>query len=126
MTKAEIEQQVHSVCRVRRFSIHTEQTYLGWIRRYSAHVASHADLTREEKLRTWLEHMAPHCSASTQNQALNAIIFLYRDVLQKPLGTIGKWARAKRPKIKPLPTKRKSPSAPTQEPRASSYPASSY
>ena len=37
MTKAEIEQQVHSVCRVRRFSIHTEQTYLGWIRRYSAH-----------------------------------------------------------------------------------------
>lgn len=48
-------------------------------------------------MRSYLKHLAPRTSASTQNQALNAIVFLYRDVLQQPLGDLGKWARAKRP-----------------------------
>lgn len=45
--------------------------------------------------------LAPRCAAATQNQALNAIVFLYRDVLREPLGDLGKWARAKRPKRLP-------------------------
>ena len=102
MNKAELEQRISTVCRMRRLSRHTERTYTHWITRFSRHVSTCAHLTREEKLRSWLEQMAPHCSASTQNQALNAIVFLYRDVLEQPLGDLGKWARAKRPTKLPV------------------------
>lgn len=102
MNKAEIEKQIRIVCRMRRLSLHTERTYADWIRRFGRHVLTCPQLSREEKLRSWLQEMAPHCSASTQNQALNAVVFLYRDVLKQPLGEIGKWARAKRPKKIPV------------------------
>lgn len=58
-------------------------------------------LSREERVAAWLAQMAPHCSASTQNQALNAVVFFYRDVLREPLADLGKWARAKRPERLP-------------------------
>lgn len=93
----EMLEQVRITCRMRRLSHHTENTYAGWIRRFAAHVKTCAHLSREERVRTYLEKLAPRTSASTQNQALNAIVFLYRDVLRQPLGEIGKWARAKRP-----------------------------
>lgn len=101
MTKTEIDEQVRLVCRMRRLARHTEQTYAGWIARFGGHVKTCAHLSREDRVRTYLEKLAPRCSASTQNQALNAIVFLYRDVLKEPLGDIGKWARAKRPKRLP-------------------------
>jgi len=97
MTTAETEEQVRLTCRMRRLSRHTENTYAGWIRRFAAHVKTCAHLSREERVRSYLEKLAPRTSASTQNQALNAIVFLYRDVMQQPLGDLGKWARAKRP-----------------------------
>jgi integron integrase len=90
-------EQVRITCRMRRLSRHTENTYAGWIARFARHVKTCAHLSREERVRSYLEKMAPRCSASTQNQALNAIVFLYRDVLREPLGDLGKWARAKRP-----------------------------
>lgn len=90
-------EQVSIVCRMRRLSRHTEDCYRDWIKRFARHIKTCPQFTREERLRTWLEAMAPRCSASTQNQALNAIVFLYRDVLREPLQDIGKWARAKRP-----------------------------
>lgn len=101
MTKPEMEEQVRIVCRMRRLSRHTENTYVGWIGRFGEHVKSCAHLSREDRVRSYLEKLAPRSSASTQNQALNAIVFLYRDVLKEPLGDIGKWARAKRPKRLP-------------------------
>jgi cyclopropane fatty-acyl-phospholipid synthase-like methyltransferase len=70
MTKSEMDEQVRIVCRMRRLSRHTENTYAGWIARFGAHVKSCAHLTREERVRTYLEKLAPRCSASTQNQAL--------------------------------------------------------
>lgn len=97
MTKTEMEEQVRLVCRMRRLSRHTENSYAGWIARFGKHVKTCAHLAREERVRSYLEKLAPRCSASTQNQALNAIVFLYRDVLKQPLGDLGKWARAKRP-----------------------------
>lgn len=75
--------------------------YAGWIARFARHVAQHADLAREERVRLFLEKLAPRSAASTQNQALNAIVFFYRDVLRQPLGDIVSWARAKRPKRLP-------------------------
>ena len=97
MKLADMLEQVRIVCRMRRLSRHTENTYAGWIQRFAVHVKTCAQLTREERVRSYLEKLAPRTSASTQNQALNAIVFLYRDVLKEPLGDLGKWARAKRP-----------------------------
>lgn len=90
-------EQVRITCRMRRLSRHTEETYAGWIARFARHVVSMPGTTREDRVRSYLEQLAPRSAASTQNQALNAIVFLYRDVLKQPLGDLGKWARAKRP-----------------------------
>ncbi|HRI16578.1 MAG TPA: phage integrase N-terminal SAM-like domain-containing protein, partial [Verrucomicrobiota bacterium] len=56
------------------------------------------------EVRSFLGHLATdrHVSASTQNQALNALVFLYAEVLHQPLGEIGEWARADRPKRLPV------------------------
>jgi len=98
MKLAEMLEQVRITCRMRRLSYHTETCYTAWISRFAQHIITCApDTTREERVRSYLEKLAPRCSASTQNQALNAIVFLYRDVLKQPLADIGKWARAKRP-----------------------------
>ena len=97
MNKSEALQRVRDVCRVRRLSRHTEETYAGWIARFIDHIRGCPNLPREERLRLFLERLAPRSAASTQNQALNAVVFFYRDVIREPLGDIGKWARAKRP-----------------------------
>jgi len=51
-----------------------------------------------------LEHLAAerNVTAATQNQALNALVFLYRHVLEQPLGEIGNFSRAKRPRRLPV------------------------
>lgn len=97
MKLAEMLEQVRIVCRIRRLSYHTETCYAGWITRFARHIRQNPQQTREERVRSYMEALAPRSSASTQNQALNAIVFLYRDVLKEPLGDLGKWARAKRP-----------------------------
>lgn len=97
----EMLEQVRLVCRMRRLSRHTEVNYAGWIARFARHVLTCPHIKREDRVRSFLELLAPRSSASTQNQALNAIVFLYRDVLKQPLGEIGKWARARRPKRLP-------------------------
>jgi integron integrase len=102
MTKQEMLTKASTVCQVRRLSRHTESSYLGWLARFADHSQAHASESREDRIRLFLEQLAPHSAAATQNQALNAIIFLYRDVLQQPLGDIGKWARAQRPKRLPV------------------------
>lgn len=101
MNKQEMIDLIRKVCRVRRLSIHTESCYLQWCLRFAAFIKGRSESSSEEKLRAFLEMLAPRSSASTQNQALNAVVFLYRDVLQKPLGQLGKWARAKRPRRLP-------------------------
>jgi integron integrase len=103
MNKQETLKRVREVCRVRRLSIHTEQSYVGWIARFCEHVRGCAGVeSREERVRLFLDGMATRqVAAATQNQALNAVVFFYRDVLREPLGYLGKWARAKRPKRLP-------------------------
>lgn len=102
MNKEEMERSVRTVCRVRRLSRHTESSYLQWIRQYAQHSkCCPVGTSSEERLRIFLEKLAPRSSASTQNQALNAVIFFYRDVIKKPLGDLGKWARARRPRRLP-------------------------
>lgn len=103
MKKGEIEQRVRAVCRTRHWSYKTEVAYLAQIRRYMAFLAAAPALpSSSARVRAYLESIAPHVAAKTQNQALNAIVLLYRDVLEQPLGELGAWARAKVPRRLPV------------------------
>jgi integron integrase len=103
MKKGEIENRVRAVCRTRHWSYKTEVAYLAQIRRFMAFLATPGlPATSEGKVRAFLEGIAPHVAAKTQNQALNAIVFLYRDVLEQPLGELGSWSRAKVPRRLPV------------------------
>ncbi|HPA21488.1 MAG TPA: integron integrase [Verrucomicrobiae bacterium] len=90
---------MRSVCRLRHLSPHTEDAYWHWIRRFILfHGKRHPAEMREPEIRAFLSHLAcdGEVSAPTQNQALNAIVFLYRDVLETPLGEFGRIERAPR------------------------------
>jgi hypothetical protein len=91
--------RVREAIRVRHYSPRTEQAYVGWIRRYVFfHKVRHpADMGKDEVNR-FLSHLAltERVSASTQNQAFNALLFLYHKVLEKDLGLIDGVIRAKR------------------------------
>jgi len=68
-----------------RYSYRTEQTYLDWIKRYLLfHQKKHPREMGEEEIKSFLTHLAvdKNVAAATQNQALNAILFLYREVLK--------------------------------------------
>src|SRR5207302_5031870 len=78
--------QVRDVIRRKHFSIRTEQTYVEWIKRYIFfHGKRHPNEMAEAEITAFLTHLARagKVAASTQNQALSALLFLYREVLQK-------------------------------------------
>jgi integron integrase len=91
--------QVRDAVRRRHYSYRTEKTYLHWIRRYILfHHRRHPVEMGEVEIAAFLTHLAVdrRVSASTQNQALNAIIFLYKQVLEREIGLIQGVTRAKR------------------------------
>ena len=80
--------QVHEVCRRRHLSARTEEAYRYWIRQLIFfYDKRHPRELRESEVAQFLNHLAVNrqVSASTQTQALNALVFLYRDVLATPL-----------------------------------------
>ena len=97
--------QVRLVLRRRHYSHRTEEAYLGWMRRYIAfHGLRHPRELPDEAITTYLTHLAvrERVSASTQNQALNALLFLYRQVLGRELGALGDTVRARTPERLPV------------------------
>lgn len=91
--------------RRRNYSIRTEQTYRSWICRYlSCTKDVKLDSTDAPKVMEFLQDLAVRrrVSASTQNLALNALVFFYKNVLEKELGQIGDFQRAKRPRKLPV------------------------
>ncbi len=94
-------EQVRDVVRRRHYSIRTEQAYVHWIKRFILfHGKRHPRQMGAREVEAFLTHLAvaQKVSASTQNQALNALVFLYHQVLLlKELGTIENVERAKRP-----------------------------
>jgi integron integrase len=91
--------RVRELIRIRRYSIRTEQAYLQWIRRYILFPGRrHPRQLGAEELTAFLSDLAVrgNVSASTQNQALNAILFLYREALGITLPWIENVQRAKR------------------------------
>jgi len=91
--------------RVRHYSHRTESTYCHWILRYIRfHGMRHPKEMAEREVNAFLSHLAVHdqVSASTQNQALAAILFLYREVLGIALGELREVVRAKRSERLPV------------------------
>ncbi len=81
---------VRNVIRLKHYSIHTERSYCGWVRRYVRYhrMASRDDLKGgKKKIEQFLTYLAidKNVAPSTQNQAMNALVFLYKKVLKEPL-----------------------------------------
>jgi len=92
--------QVRQALRLKHYSLRTEQAYLSWIRRFILfHDKRHPLTMSTPEITTFLSYLATEqkVSASTQNQALNALLFLYRDVLVKDLPEPIDAIRARRP-----------------------------
>lgn len=77
-----------NVLRFKHMAVKTEKSYVHWIRRFAFWCKDHPAGGHEDKVRGFLTHLARErdVSASTQNQALNAIVFLYKQVLQEDVG----------------------------------------
>lgn len=96
--------EVRRVLRVHHYSIRTEEAYVGWIRRYiEVNGCRHPRQMGARELETFLSRLAVDgkVAASTQNQALAAILFLYRDVLRQRLDWMENVIRAKKPRRLP-------------------------
>ena len=96
--------QVRATLRRKHYSLSTERSYLGWIRRFVRfHQLKHPRQMGKEEIEAFLNHLAidVNVAASTQNQALNAIVFLYKVVLEMPLDFPLENIRARRPKRLP-------------------------
>lgn len=103
-TFAELLTALANEIRLRHYSIRTERSYIFWIRRFIAfNNRQHPRSLGAEHIRAYLTFLATRrdCAASTQNQALNAIVFLYTQVLGMQPGDFDDFTRAKRPQNVP-------------------------
>jgi integron integrase len=97
--------QLRDRIRRKHLSLATEQAYVGWCRRFILfHNKRHPNEMGEAEIRDFLTDLAVtrNVAASTQNQALNALVFLYVHVLERSLGSFGEVERAKRPERLPV------------------------
>jgi len=97
--KSALLEDVRQNLRVRHYSTRTEKSYLYWVRQFILFNGKiHPANLAERDVAKYLSYLAQkrRVSASTQNQALNALVFLYRNVLFRPLGDIQGVVRAKR------------------------------
>jgi integrase len=97
--------QVRQRIRYLHYSIKTEQSYIQWIRRYILfHGKRHPKEMGGKEVSIFLNYLVnkENVSASTQNQALSAIIFLYKQILDIDVGEIPEFQYARRPKRLPV------------------------
>jgi integrase len=92
--------QVRDVMRLKHYSLRTERTYCDWIERFIRfHKLRHPRDMGEAEVSAFLTHLARdgEVAASTQNQALSALLFLYKEVLKQAIGWLEGVERAKKP-----------------------------
>jgi len=97
--------RVRAAVRTRHYSIRTEEAYVGWIRRFVLfHSRRHPDEMGEAEINAFVSELATRgrVASSTQTQALSALLFLYREVLGRPVESLGDVVRAKRPERLPV------------------------
>ena len=105
MAQPKLFDRVHSVARLRHLSMGTERAYSDCVRRFILfHKKRHPAEMGAEEIRQFLSHLAVggNVAASTQNVALCALLFLYRDVLGVELPYVEGILRAKRPARVPV------------------------
>jgi len=98
--KSKLLRRLQANLRVRHYSPRTQATYLDWVRRYVRfHGVRHPAEMGEAEVRSFLVHLADQrkLSASSLNQAIAALVFLYREVLREPLGDFGPLPRPRTP-----------------------------
>jgi integrase len=97
--------RVRDACRARHLSRRTEQAYVAWIRRYILfHDKRHPSEMGAPEVTKFLTALAVdgQVAASTQNQALSGLLFLYKDVLEADLPWLDGIVRARRPELLPV------------------------
>jgi len=105
MSDKKLIEQIRDKIRLKHYSIRTEKTYVDWAKRFILYNNKRHPLELGEKeINAYLTFLAVKVkvAASTQNQALNAIIFMYQEVLNKNIGDIGMFKFAKRPEKIPV------------------------
>lgn len=103
--KPKLLDQLREALRSRHYSRRTEQTYCQWVKRFIFfHHVRHPAEMAEPEMNQFLTHLAvkEHVSASTQNQALSALLFLYRHVIGREVGDLGEVIRARKPTHLPV------------------------
>jgi site-specific recombinase XerD len=99
MAEKKLLDQVADALRVKHYSYRTEQTYVDWIRRHILfHNKRHPSEMGETEVQAFIIYLATerNLSASSQNQALSAILFFYRHILQRELAFPPEIIRAKK------------------------------
>lgn len=97
--------RMRAAIRVRHLNLRTEEAYVHWVRRFVVfHGKRHPAEMGAAEVSLWLSHLAVarQVAASTQNQALAAVLFLYRHVLGVDLPWLDDLVRAKRPARGPV------------------------
>jgi integron integrase len=103
--KPKLLDRLREALRSRHYSRRTEQTYCHWVKRFIFfHNMRHPAEMAEPEINAYLTHLAvkEKVSASTQNQALSALLFLYRYVMDREIGDLGEVIRARKPKRIPV------------------------
>src|SRR5437763_11123436 len=97
--------RVRDVMRLKHYSLRTERTYWDWIERFIRfHGMRHPSEMAEAEVGAFLTHLARDgkVAAATQNQALSALLFLYKEVLKQEIGWLEGVERAKKPARLPV------------------------
>lgn len=105
MEKKRLLVRMSDAIRSRHYSLRTEQSYIQWVRRFILfHNKRHPEKMGEKEISSFLTDLAVNrkVAASTQNQALSALLFLYKHVLDKKLDWLEDVVRAKRPRRLPV------------------------
>ncbi len=103
--KPRLLDQMKEVLRLKHYSIHTEHAYIQWAKQFILfHNKRHPNTMGGPEIKQFLTHLAVQrqVASSTQNQALNAIVFLYKHVLHQDPGDFTGALRAKRPERMPV------------------------
>jgi len=103
--KPKLLDEIRTLLRLKHYSLRTERAYLGWIKRFILfHRKRHPREMGAEEVTAFLSHLASHghVAAATQNQALAALLFLYKEVLGVDLPWLSDVERAKKPKRLPV------------------------
>ena len=96
---------MHKMIRLRHLALRTEQVYLGWVKKFYRFLNGRSpNAINSRNVKEFMTHLAVESkvSASTQNQAFNALLFLFRYVLGRPLDDIGEAVRAKQTRRLPV------------------------